>query len=123
MFDTAAAANALFGSCLCTNLVYISRGIFLDFKGIECISLGAITCDLTPQERISHASRQLGTVADELISVSFVSDDSVIESIELEILTKVHCQTSRTLLPSKYREIVHDMKVCPFCRHKSLLIS
>jgi len=114
MFERFSGANALFRRCLCTNLGFISRGIFIDFSGIECISLGAISCDLTPRERIILASQQLGNLAEEIVSVSFMSDDNVIDSIPLEILTKVHKQTVRTLLSFKYRQIVHDIKVRDF---------
>ena len=97
--------------CLCANSGLISREIsFLDFSGIECISLGALSCALTPWERVFNTTRQLSTIAEKLVSISFVVDDqSMIESIPLEIVIQGSVITT---LPSTFKKIVRDMKVC-----------
>lgn len=73
--------SMLLGECLCTTnfdecLDYdlTSKFQFLEIHGIECISLGSITSELTPLERVTETIARLFTNSETPLSIGYISD-------------------------------------------------
>ena len=92
--------SAILGECLCDPFTLPERGLdvnrlFIQLRGIEFISLGAVVDELSAKQRIKESvQRLLSSKTDRLINIGFLLDDEsnkilkITQSIPLYIWAK-----------------------------------
>ena len=75
--------RAILGDCMCEPFPFTdNRGLsqssqFVELHGVECISLGAVVDELSPEQRIRETLEQLTAEPKRMISIGYLVDEEV----------------------------------------------
>eukprot|EP00544_Gedaniella_sp_CCMP2646_P006230 CAMPEP_0202503000 /NCGR_PEP_ID=MMETSP1361-20130828/40613_1 /ASSEMBLY_ACC=CAM_ASM_000849 /TAXON_ID=210615 /ORGANISM="Staurosira complex sp., Strain CCMP2646" /LENGTH=362 /DNA_ID=CAMNT_0049136133 /DNA_START=90 /DNA_END=1178 /DNA_ORIENTATION=+ len=89
--------RAILGECMCETFPFTdNRGLsqtsqFIELHGVECISLGAVVDELSPEQRIRETLEQLTAEPKRMISIGYLVDEESPKTsqIAVEEATKV----------------------------------
>jgi hypothetical protein len=128
--------RAILGDCMCEPFPFTdSRGLgqssqFVELHGVECISLGAVVDELSPEQRIRDTLEQLTTAPKRMISIGYLVDEEtprasanqvtvgekggkLTETIDLDVWLKTYPDDKN--MSKQVAQTIKHIEVCTVC--------